>query len=162
MFNNKATFTSYKSSLKDLNMKAIFTQSKIFGVLAVSFMLALTACTSKYAFQTSSVVPAARGDVKVKKDGNDNYLIKVDIANLSEVKRLTPAKQAYVVWLVDAQETAKNIGQINSSSAMLSSKLKASFQTVSSTKPHRIFITAEDDAATAYPGSTVILSTDKF
>ena len=137
-------------------------RSGILGILAFSFLIGLSSCASKYAFQTSSVVPAARGDVKVKKDGNDNYLIKVDIANLAEVKRLEPAKNAYVVWLVGADEAAKNIGQINSSSPMLSSKLKASFQTVSSTKPHRIFITAEDDAATAYPGSTVILSTDKF
>lgn len=138
------------------------TTSRLFGILAVSLILGLTSCTSKYAFQTSSLVPAARGDVKVKKDGNDNYLIKVDIANLAEVKRLQPPKEAYVVWMVDGEEMVKNIGQINSSSPMLSSKLKASFQTVSSTKPHRIFITAEDNAGTTSPGSTVILSTDKF
>ena len=136
--------------------------SRILGILAVSFILTLSACTSKYAFQTSSVVPAARGNVKVKKDGNDNYLIKVDISNLAEVKRLQPPKEAYVIWLVSDEDVTKNIGQINSSSSMISSKLKASFQTVSSTKPHRIFITAEDNGATTFPGGMVILSTDNF
>lgn len=134
----------------------------IFALLAFSFVMGLTACTSKYAFQSSSVVPAARGDVKVKKDGNSNYLIKIDIANLAEVKRLQPAKSAYVVWMVGEGDATKNIGQINSSSSMISSKLKASFQTVSSSKPHRIFITAEDDAAITTPGSMVILSTSNF
>src|SRR5205085_4288850 len=100
--------------------------------------------------------------VKVKKDGNSNYLIKVDISNLAEVKRLQPAKDAYVVWMVGDEDVTKNIGQINSSSSMISSKLKASFQAVSSTKPHRVFITAEDSPGVTFPGSTVILSTDKF
>lgn len=136
--------------------------SKILGILAVSFIISLSACTSKYAFQTSSVVPAARGNVKVKKDGNENYLIKVDVSNLAEVKRLQPAKEAYVIWMVSDEDVTKNIGQINSSSSMMSSKLKASFQTVSSLKPHRIFITAEDNAGITVPGGVVILSTNKF
>jgi hypothetical protein len=59
------------------------------------------------------------------------------------------------------QQPAKNIGQINSSSGMLSSRLKASFETVSSTKPSKIFITAEDDVSAQYPGQ-VILTTDNF
>lgn len=48
--------------------------------------------------------------------------------------------------MVDDQEISKNIGQISSGSTMISSKLKASFHTVSAAKPHRIFITAEDNA----------------
>jgi hypothetical protein len=143
-----------------MNIK--FTRVNIFGILAVLLIFSLSACTSKYAFQTSPVVPAARGNVKVKKDGNNNYLIKVDISNLAEVKRLQPPKSAYVVWMVGEEDVAKNVGRINSSSTMISSKLKASFQTVSSTKPHRVFITAEDDPGVTTPGFTVILSTDKF
>jgi len=132
------------------------------GILLLSFIVSLSSCAKKYAFLSSSTVPAARGDVKVKKDGNSNYLIKINISNLAEVKRLQPAKQAYVVWMVGEDEVTKNIGQINSSSSMISSKLKASFQTVSSNKPHRIFITAEDNAIVTVPGYMVVLSTDKF
>jgi hypothetical protein len=135
---------------------------KLLQVIAFTLILSLGACTSKYAFQTSSVVPAARGTVKVKEDGNKNYLIKIDISNLAEVKRLEPSRGAYVVWMVGADDVTKNIGLIKSSSSMISSKLKASFQTVSSNKPHRIFITAENDGTTTTPGSMVILSTDKF
>lgn len=136
--------------------------SKVIRILAFCFFISLSACTSKYAFQTSAAEPAARGTVKVKKDGNKNYLIKIDISNLAEVKRLEPSRQAYVVWMTGAEDVVKNIGQIRSSSSMISSKLKASFQTVSSNKPYRIFITAEDDATVTVPGSMMILSTDKF
>jgi hypothetical protein len=44
----------------------------------------------------------------------------------------------------------------------MSKQLKGSFKTVSSDKPVKIFITAEDDAAVQYPGTQVVLSTDKF
>ena len=144
-------------------MNIQFSRSRFFSILAISgIIISLTSCTSKYAFQTSPTVPAARGTVKVKKDGNSNYLIKVYISNLAEVKRLQQGKEAYVVWMVGDGDVTKNIGQINSSSSMISSKLKASFQTVSSTKPHRVFITAEDNGQASTPGSTLILSTDKF
>jgi hypothetical protein len=54
----------------------------------------------------------------------------------------------------------KNIGQINSSTGFLSSKLKASFKTVSSFKPTKVFITAEDDGNTQIPGMYVELTTN--
>jgi hypothetical protein len=128
---------------------------------AAAILLSINSCSTKAAFLTSSVVPAARGSVKVKKDNNDNYHIQIHLDNLAEVKRLQPPKQSYVVWMESDQQAAKNIGQINSSSGMLSSRLKASFETVSSTKPSKIFITAEDDVSVQYPGQ-VILSTDTF
>jgi len=113
-------------------------------------------------FQTSTIVPAARGYVKVSKDNNKNYVIKVELTNLAEVKRLTPPKSTYVVWLVTEEDITRNIGQIKSSSSMLSSKLKASFETVSSNKPTKIFITAEDDGNVQFYGSQIVLTTNKF
>lgn len=145
-----------------MNIRSVNTKSRFILILASTLFFSAFACTSKYAFQTSASVPAARGDVKVKKDGNNNYLIKIAVTNLSEVKRLQPAKQAYVVWMVSDNNAMQNLGQINSSSSMLSSTLKASFQTVTSVKPHRIFITAEDDAGTSFPGTTMILTTNDF
>jgi hypothetical protein len=137
-------------------------RSTIFSVIAFTFILGLSSCASKYAFQTSQADPAVRGTVKVKKDSNKNYLIKVDVDNLSEVSRLQPAKDAYVVWMVGDDNVTKNLGKIKSSSSRISSKLKASFQTVSANKPHQIYITAEEDATVTTPGSMVIISTNKF
>ena len=124
--------------------------------------LSIGACTRKTNFQTSSVVPAARGYVTVKNDNNKNYVIQVHLSNLSEVERLQPSRQAYVVWMVTDKNITKNLGQINSSSGTLSSKLKASFETVSSVQPTKVFITAENDPTIQYPGTPVVLSTDSF
>ncbi len=122
-------------------------------------MLVLSSCgTTKYNFSTSSAVPAAEGTVKVKKDGNSNYKIELDVMRLAEASRLSPPKQMYVVWMETEQNGRKNIGQLKTSSAFLSNTLKSSLSTVSSFKPTGFFITAEDDANVSYPG-TVILST---
>jgi len=135
-----------------------FTRLAIVTVIIIS----LTACAKKISFQNSSVVPAARGTVKVKKDKNSNYSIDVSLYNLAEVTRLDPPKQTYVVWMETEGQRTKNIGQIRSAQTMISKKLKASLQTVSSFKPVKIFITAEDDADIQYPGTQIILSTDSF
>ena len=116
----------------------------------------------KVGFLSSSIVPAARGYVKVKRDINENYLIQVKISNLAEVNRLQPSKQVYVVWMITDHEITVNIGQIISSTTFLSTKLKASFQKVSSSKPIKIFITAEEDTNTQTPDEQIILSTDRF
>ena len=147
-------------------MKFIQTKSithTIFAlVAAVAVLLYFSSCARKVSFQTSSVVPAARGDVKVKKDNNNNYNIQLSLANLTEPSRLQPSKSTYVVWMETDHNVIKNIGQINSSSSLLSNKLKASFETVSSTKPTKIFLTAEDDASIQYPGMQLILTTNNF
>lgn len=147
-------------------MNAILTNKRsknfLVSILAATLIFASFSCAKKASFQTSSVVPAARGDVKVKKDDNNNYHIKIKISGLAEASRLEPAKQVYVVWLESDEHKINNLGRINSSSTLLSKSLKASFETVSSVKPIKIFITAEDEAGVQYPGSNVILATSNF
>jgi hypothetical protein len=118
--------------------------------------------TKKVSFNTSPVVPGAEGSVKVKKDKNSNYNIDIDIENLAEPGKLTPAKKAYVVWIETQEKGVKNIGQVHSSSSMLSKVKKASMTTVSPYKPTKIFVTAEDDPGIEQPGTVVVLSTDSF
>jgi len=144
-------------------MKNYSISNYIGKAIIISILIfSLTACAKKISFQGSSVVPAARGSVKIKKDKNKNYSIEVSLYNLAEVKRLEPPRQAYVVWMETEGQITKNIGQINSAQTMISKKLKASLQTVSSFKPLKIFVTAEEDATVQYPGSQVIISTDSF
>lgn len=132
------------------------------GLWLAIISILISSCAQKIGFQNSTVTPAARGYVKVKRDGNNNYIIKVDITDLAEVKKLEPAKQAYIVWMETGQSYAKNIGKIISSTSMLSNRLTANFETVSTTKPTRVFVTAEEDATTQYPGTMVILTTNGF
>jgi hypothetical protein len=116
----------------------------------------------KIGFLSSSIVPAARGYVKVIRDKDENYTIQVKISNLAEVNRLQPSKQVYVVWMITDHEITRSIGQITSSTTFLSTKLKASFMMVSSSKPIKIFISAENEADAQSPSEQVILTTDRF
>ncbi|SDX43856.1 hypothetical protein [Flavobacterium degerlachei] len=142
-------------------MKLILKNISI-GLLVLMISMSFTSCAKKITFQTSSIVPAARGDVKIKQDENKNYLIQVELENLAEVSRLEPSKNAYVVWMESEDSMVKNIGQIRSDSKFLSSKLKASFETVTPVKPSKIYITAEDDADVQFPGKQLIMETKRF
>jgi hypothetical protein len=130
--------------------------------LTIMILHSFDSYAKKFVFLSSSIVPAARGYVKVTRDNNKNYIITLKVSNLAEVNRLQPSKQAYVVWMITDQEITKNIGQLNSSTTFLSTKLKASYETSSSSKPIKIFITAEDDAGTQSPNEQVVLTTDRF
>lgn len=119
-------------------------------------------CSKKVIFPTSSIAPAAVGSVKIKKDNNNNYAIQVKIENLPDARRLSPPKNYYVVWIETRNNAIKNIGRIVPSKRFLSSKMKASLNAVSPTKPKRVFITAENDESIRYPGNMVVLDTGNF
>lgn len=131
-------------------------------MLCLGAILTTVSCSHKMGFQPSSVVPAAQGSVKLKKDNNNNYKIELSVTNLAPADRLQPPHSAYVVWIETEQNGTQNIGRLNTESGFLSKALKADLNAVSPYKPTRLFITAEDNAAIQYPGSTVVLSTDRF
>jgi len=151
--------------IKKINMMITTQQTtkNIFSI-AVSFFIvfALASCSKKISFQTSSVVPAAEGSVKIKKDNNNNYSIDLNVIRLADPKRLEPSKSTYVVWIETAENGSKNIGSLNTSSSLFSKTLKSSLKTVSPFKPVSVFITAEDNTSIQYPGSQVVLRTNRF
>lgn len=134
----------------------------ITGIFLILFFFSLNACAKKTRFLTSSTVPAARGYVKISLDKNKNFDIQLRLSGLAEVQRLQPPKQGYVVWMVTQENVTKNIGRLISSTSLFSKALKASFESVSSLKPIKIFITAEEDINTQYPAGLDILTTNQF
>lgn len=126
------------------------------GILAI---LAV-ACAQKVNFNTSTVVPAAEGKVKIDKDRNNNYKIEVSVMRLAEPEKLEPPKNTYVVWITTSDHGIKNIGRLKTSTGFLSKTLKASLETVTSYKPRRVFVTAENNGAIQYPGNQVVLTTN--
>jgi len=139
------------------------TRKNIFSIVIISILVfSLASCARKISFQTSSVVPSAEGSVKVKKDNNKNYSIDLNVIRLADPKRLEPPKNTYVVWIETAENSSKNIGSLNTSSSLFSKTLKSSLKTVSPIKPVRVFITAEDNTDIQYPGSQVVLRTNRF
>lgn len=132
-----------------------------FLFLALFFSM-LTSCSRKIAFERSTVVPAAEGQVIMKRDSNKNYSVEVNVTNLAQPNQLTPPRSVYVVWLQTTEYETRNIGQLISSSGLFSSGLKGSLKSVSATKPTRVFITAEDNANLLVPGPQVVISTPIF
>ena len=134
----------------------------LIGAVALLFIASFSSCSKNISFQNSTIVPAAEGKVTIKKDSNKNYAVKIKISNLAEVKRLQPSKNVYVVWMETDENLVKNIGQIKSDTGFISSKLKASFQTVTPFKPSKVFITAEDNQDAQYPWNLIVLTTKRF
>ncbi|MBN1144808.1 MAG: hypothetical protein JXA72_10310 [Bacteroidales bacterium] len=138
---------------------SVKTRKILFGFASVMILLMLpfSLQAKKIPFIQSSVAPAAEGYVKINTDGNNNNIIMIRIKNLAEIERLDPAMKTYVVWMDTDRETTINIGRISSSNS-----LKVSFEAVSSFKPIKIFITAEEDENTKVPGAKIVLTTDTF
>ncbi|MBN1821921.1 MAG: hypothetical protein JW833_14460 [Prolixibacteraceae bacterium] len=116
----------------------------------------------KVVFLNSSVVPSANGYIKVKKDNNKNFVVKIQVNDLAEISQLQNSKLTYVAWMETDHGNTENLGQLKSSTGFLSKRHKASLETISSYKPVKIFITSEDDINVQYPGRQVVLTTDNF
>jgi len=144
-------------------IKWIFLTKKIvFVAFSTMLILSITSCGRKLSFLPSTTVPGAEGTVVIKTDENKNHRIKLDIYNLAEPDKLENPGKMYIVWMQTDQNATTNLGQIKTSSGTFSRSLKASFQTVSSFKPAKIFITAEQDADVQTPNRKVVLTTDRL
>lgn len=127
--------------------------------LIAIMMLMLPSCSKKMTFQTSRIVPAATGSVKIKKTNNDNYQVNVKTLHLARPENLTPPKKVYVVWMRTEDNNFRNLGMIKSSSGLLSNTLKGELRATAISKPTSIFITAEDAGNIQYPGNQVVIET---
>ena len=146
-----------KTQKMSLSVKSI-----LLVVFAVMMIIPFTSCAKKYSFINSTVVPGADGYVKVKKDNNKNYIIKVEVSDLAEVEKVQSTKTTYVVWMRTDEGNVENLGQLKSSTSFLSNRHTASLETASSYKPVKIFITTENGTNVQYPGEQVVLTTETF
>ena len=121
-------------------MKLNTLTNKIFlGVFAFLILFSVDVSAKKVKFLNSSVVPAARGYVKITRDKNLNYAINISISNLAEVFRLEPSKLNYIVWMVTDDASTLNMGKINSTTGFLSKKLMAKIRERDIAKTHTNF-----------------------
>ena len=94
------------------------------GIFIIMIIFLFPSCSKNFSFLSSSVVPAARGEVKVKTDNNRNYVVEISLSDLAEASRLQPPKLTYIVWMVTDRDITKNIGQLKSARGVLSKQLK--------------------------------------
>lgn len=144
------------------NRRHIIGRNILLVFMTIVSLFAFNSCARKINFQSLGVAPTAHGTVKVKRDHNHNYRIRIHITNLMKPEDLHPPRLVYVVWMTTQNEQTKNIGKIKTRSRIFSKKLRASFETVTPFKPVRIFITAEDGTQVRNPGMQVVMTTDRF
>ena len=139
-----------KTKNKNLPIKDAF---KILTFIFAAVLI--SSCSNRFVFPTSEVLPGADAEVEVNKNDDNNYEIELEIENMAEPDRLTPARENYIVWM----ET-ENRGTVNLGNLGLNRKNNASLTTITPYKPIRIFITAEDGQNVHRPSTQVVLSTD--
>ncbi len=147
--------------MKAVKLNTLITRIFL-GTFILLFFFSADVSAKKIKFPNSSVVPFARGYVKINKDKYNSYIIKIRLTNLVEAYRLQPPKLNYIVWIFTDEAITMNMGKMDSSIRLITKRLKASFQTTSTLKPIRLFITAEDDPSRQYPGEQEVLSTNIF
>lgn len=129
------------------------------SALALLLAFVLSSCATKMTFKNSSIVPAATGEVKVKKDKNNNYDLTVGVTNLAEPEKLSPSRSVYVVWMESDRNELKKLGQIKVSTGTFNKALRGELNTTTTTKPDKVFITAERDADGQTPNGETVLTT---
>lgn len=97
--------------------------------------------------------PAAQGKVLVKTGHNGNLDLDIKTAALAAPSSLTPAENAYVVWLQPPGKDPQNLGELR-----VDKKLNGELHTVTPFKRFKIFITAEQNAQEQAPEGMQVLS----
>jgi hypothetical protein len=143
-----------------MNMEAYL---KRVGHLILIASIILTSCARQsISFDKSNIVPAASGDVKIKRDNNSNYSVRLKIVSLAPASRLSPPKDHYVLWMESDGNRVQNLGRLISSKPLFSKAFKAKLNTSTTYKPTKFFITAENGFELEYPQGPSILTTESL
>lgn len=87
---------------------------RAFPAICIAIVLALTGLAEARDIRLTAdpSVPAAEGKAELKRDRNGNLRLKVEVKHLAPPTKLTPPKQAYVVWIQGRGKEPENHGQL--------------------------------------------------
>ena len=97
--------------------------------LIAGLILSVAAWAGEIPLVASSIVPAASGKVSYEHDRNGNIKLHIQTKNLAAPERLTPAKNAYVVWIEPRDGQPQNAGVLK-----VNNDLEGSFSTTTASK----------------------------
>lgn len=141
-------------------MKKSFASAFFNYAVLLAMILFFTGCGKKFVFNNSAIVPAAEGSIKMKKDKNENYAVKLSVKNLAPADNLIESRNTYVLWANTKGNGIKNLGQLKNETGLFSKGLKSELNTATPFEPESFFITAENKADISYPDGQVILKTN--
>lgn len=126
------------------------------SAVAIVCLLVGAGCAStKVAFQTSPLAPAAVASAKVRLDGNQNTLVEVKLEHAAPAPMLWPPRQVYVVWAEGTEGRLFQLGQLR-----VNEDRSGHFEGTTALERFRLLITAEDDPHPERPSQPYVLATD--
>ena len=126
--------------------KLVFAMLLVFGLAALSWG------EDMKMKNVSTLQPAADAQLTDQKDDNGNTKLKIHVYHLAKPDALTPARDAYVVWIEPNGQPAQNMGVIK-----VNDNLESEFSTRTPFKKFKVYVTAEDGPKVTTPSGDKIL-----
>jgi hypothetical protein len=124
-------------------------------LVAVVSLLAAACGPSKVPVQVAPEQPAARADLRVGADSNDNTTIDLRVRHLADPARLSPPRSIYMVWLrPQGGETTEPLGQLQ-----VDKNLDGRLRAVTPYREFELLVSAEDDIEAFSPSHQIALRT---
>lgn len=99
--------------------------------------------------------PAARADLRIGSDANDNTTIDLRVRHLAEPQRLSPPRNVYMVWIQPrGRDVPELLGQLQ-----VDRRLEGRLRTVTPYREFELMVTAEDDTVVTEPSGQLALRT---
>lgn len=132
-----------------------FKMKKTIALAAILLLTGLYGCATQAPIMSTSMTPAASGEVKVTTDANNNTQIQLKVLHLAPPQNLQPPRSVYVVWVETTDNKRFNLGQLR-----LDKDLEGKISGITPFKAIRLIVTAEDFPTVSEPSQTVVLTTD--
>jgi hypothetical protein len=120
--------------------------------LLFSFLFSVIAWAREDRLVNTGAAPAAEGKVITSNDRNNNTSVEISVKHMATPQSLTPAKQAYLVWVQPRGKDPELLGALR-----VNSDLEGSLKATTPYKDFEVLITAEDNMRPEMPSSSVIL-----
>src|SRR5579871_3175104 len=114
-----------------------------FGLI---FLLSVIAWGREDRLANTGATPAAEGKVVSSNDRNGNTQLDVQVKHLATPSSLTPAKNAYVVWVQPRGKDPEVLGVLR-----VNENLEGSLKATTPYKDFEIFVSAEDNPKPEMP-----------
>src|SRR5438874_2695822 len=123
--------------MRGLSVAALVAATSLSGCASI---LGRSSAQQSVAMAPSDGVPAAMGQVDVRKEPNGNTRVDVSVKHLAPPERIAPNATNYVVWMkpIKGDEPPQNAGALT-----IDKNLKGKLRTVTPLKSFDVFITAE-------------------
>lgn len=112
----------------------------------------LPSCATVHNLLPGALAPAAVGEVKVKKDRNENEVLLIEVSHLPPPASLAEKNQVFVAWSSPDSENYTNLGQLK-----MGKDRSGELEAVTPAGNYEILITAEPSATVSEPGPHVVL-----